>query len=93
LTDLSGPVPGAFGNQHAKNSGQKILTEFENNQLDFKNHIEELQTFFTRETFIKYPGETELIFRLEDCIEFLILHENRHWVQAEEVKKNLIESK
>src|SRR5205814_5981790 len=73
--------------------GLKVLTEFTNHQLDFKNHIEELQIFLTRETFIKYPGETELIFRLEDCIDFLILHENRHWVQAEEVKKNLMESK
>ena len=66
----------------------EILSAFVHHQLDFKKHIEELQIFFTRETFIKYPGETELIFRLDDCIDFLIAHENRHWIQAEEVKKN-----
>lgn len=65
----------------------EILPDFVNHQLDFKKHIDDLQIFFTREAFINYPGETELIFRLEDCIDFLIAHENRHWIQAEEVKR------
>lgn len=65
----------------------EILPDFVNHQLDFKKHLDDLQVFFIRETFIKYPGETELIFKLEDCIDFLIAHENRHWIQAEEVKR------
>lgn len=66
----------------------KIFEDFTSHQSDFKTHIEQLQPFFTQETFIKYPGETELLFKLEDCIDFLITHEKRHLLQAEEVKHN-----
>lgn len=63
----------------------KLLRDFIDHQLVFKKHTEELQKFFSQSTYIKYPGETELVFRLEDCIDFLIEHENRHWIQANEV--------
>lgn len=63
----------------------RILSDFTDHQSVFKNHIVELQEFYSQPTYIKYPGETELVFRLEDCIDFLIEHENRHWIQAYEV--------
>jgi len=64
-----------------------ILADFTNHQSQFKRHIEELKPFLNGESFIKYPGEAELIFKLEDCINFLIEHEHRHWLQAEETKR------
>ncbi|MBX2963171.1 MAG: DinB family protein [Cyclobacteriaceae bacterium] len=67
----------------------KLLVDFNGLQSAFKVHIAELQEFFSHPTYIKYPGETELVFRLEDCIDFLIEHENRHWVQSNEVMNNL----
>jgi uncharacterized damage-inducible protein DinB len=70
-----------------ENFGLEILKDFTNHQSIFKMHIEALQAFFPHPTFIKYPGEAELTFRLEDCINFLIEHENRHWTQAHEVKQ------
>jgi hypothetical protein len=63
----------------------KIVDDFINHQSVFKLHIVELQAFFLTPTFIKYPGESALVFRLQDCIDFLIEHENRHWIQAHEV--------
>lgn len=66
--------------------GLNILEDFANHQAVFKIHIQELWPFFLRPTFIKYPGESTLAFKLEDCINFLIEHENRHWKQAYEVK-------
>jgi hypothetical protein len=71
-----------------ENFDLKILKDFTNHQSVFKIHIKSLQAFFLQTTFIKYPGETELAFRLEDCIDFLIEHENRHWIQANEVKND-----
>ena len=69
--------------------GLEIFKEFTNHQSSFKLHIKALHAFFLHPTFIKYPGEAELAFRLEDCIDFLIEHENRHWIQAHEVKQVL----
>ncbi|MBX2944722.1 MAG: DinB family protein [Cyclobacteriaceae bacterium] len=66
----------------------RILSDFSDHQSVFKNHIVGLQNFYSQSTYIKYPGETELVFRLEDCIDFLIEHENRHWIQANEVTAN-----
>ena len=64
----------------------KILKHFTHHQSDFKIHLKKLESFFLSTTFIKYPGETALYFQLEDCIDFLIEHEKRHWIQASEVK-------
>lgn len=58
-------------------------------QLVFKTHIKILQPVLQQTTLIKYPRETELVFRLEDCIDFLIEHEHRHLIQANEVKNHL----
>jgi uncharacterized damage-inducible protein DinB len=69
--------------------GLEILKDFTNHQSSFKLHIKALQAFFLNPTFIKYPGEAVLAFRLEDCVDFLIEHENRHWTQAHEVKQVL----
>lgn len=69
-----------------ENFDLKILKDFTNHQSVFISHIKSLRAFFLQPTFIKYPGETALAFRLEDCIDFLIEHENRHWTQAHEVK-------
>ena len=69
-----------------ENFGLEILKDFTNHQSVFKLHIKTLQVFFLHPTFIKYPGQAELAFRLEDCVDFLIEHENRHWIQAHEVK-------
>ncbi len=71
-----------------ENFDLRILEDFKNHQSVFKIHIKSLQPFLLQTTFIKYPGETELAFRLEDCIDFLIEHENRHWLQANKVKND-----
>jgi DinB superfamily len=63
----------------------KILKDFTDHQSEFKKHINEFQGFNLHQTFIKYPGEANLIFRLDECIDFLIEHENRHWIQANDV--------
>ncbi|HEV3224264.1 MAG TPA: DinB family protein [Puia sp.] len=70
----------------------KILKIFRDHQSVFKIHIKELQEFNLNQTFVKYPGDTNLIFSLDECINFLIEHENRHWIQANEVKHVLIPS-
>ncbi len=70
------------------NFDSAILKRFTEHQAAFKNHIKGLQEFNRENTYIRYPGETDLVFRLDDCIDFLIEHENRHWVQANEVKNN-----
>jgi hypothetical protein len=65
-----------------------ILREFERCQLNFKNHIVSFKDFPMDRTYIKYPGYADLIFKLDDCINFLIDHENRHWNQAYEIVKH-----
>ncbi|MCW3110615.1 MAG: DinB family protein [Segetibacter sp.] len=64
----------------------RVIKDFTNHQSVFKLHIKTLQAFFLHPNFIKYPGEAELAFRLEDCVNFLIEYENRHCIQAHEVK-------
>ena len=64
-----------------------ILREFERCQFNFKNHIVSFKNFPIDRTYIKYPGHADLIFKLDDCINFLIDHENRHWNQAYEIVK------
>jgi hypothetical protein len=64
---------------------KEILRDFEKHQLDFKNHIETFNDFPVQNTFIRYPGHADLIFKLGDCINFLIDHEDRHWNQAYEI--------
>ncbi|MCB0645473.1 MAG: DinB family protein [Saprospiraceae bacterium] len=72
--------------------GIKIWNDFTQHQTEFKLHIKKLESFFFQKTYIKYPGEAELYFLLEDCIDFLIEHERRHWQQAMEVKSVLDKS-
>lgn len=71
-----------------ENYGLKIVQDFIHHQSVFKTHIQSLQPFLSPTSFIKYPGEAALVFRLEDCINFLIEHENRHWIQANKVKND-----
>ena len=66
-----------------------IMSDFINHQQHFKSHIAELKPFITGEVFIKYPGESDLIFILDDCVDFLIQHEHRHCIQAMENKRAL----
>ena len=61
---------------------KKIFSDFEESQLEFKQHIEGLEAFPLANTFIKYPGRFNFIFKLDDCFNFLIDHEIRHWKQA-----------
>ncbi len=67
-----------------------ILRDFEKHQLDFKDHIEGFKDFSMQKTFIRYPGHANSIFKLDDCINLLIDHENRHWNQAYEIVKLLM---
>ena len=53
--------------------------------MEFKTLIENLGDLPLTNTYIKYPGHFDLIFKLDDCINFLIEHENRHWNQAIEI--------
>ena len=61
---------------------KNILLDFEESQREFKKHITGFSNLSLASTFIKYPGHADFIFKLEDCINFLIEHENRHWNQA-----------
>jgi hypothetical protein len=72
-----------------ENVDSKIWSDFIVHQSVFKNHLLELREFFAKPTYIQYPGETKLVFRLEDSIDFLIDHENRHWHQANELLKDM----
>ena len=62
-----------------------IIHDFEKSQMEFKTLIENLGDLPLTNTYIKYPGHFDLIFKLDDCINFLIEHENRHWNQAIEI--------
>jgi DinB superfamily len=73
----------------SSNMNKDILRDFEKHQLDFKHHIEGFKDFSIQTTFIKYPGHANLIFKLDDCLNMLIDHENRHWNQANEIVKLL----
>ena len=75
--DIWQPSPGFIG--------KTILQEFEEHQHDFKNHVDAFTDVLMENAFIKYPGHAALIFKLSDCINFLIDHENRHWNQANEI--------
>lgn len=67
---------------------KNILQDFEKKQLEFKNRIKGFEKLPFSETFIKYPGHLDLLFKLDDCIEFLIAHENRHWNQVVEIGRH-----
>ncbi|PRX54279.1 DinB family protein [Flagellimonas meridianipacifica] len=67
---------------------RNILRDFEESQLQFKNHIKGFEDLLLSETFIRYPGHLDLLFKLDDCIEFLIEHENRHWNQVVEIGRH-----
>ena len=62
-----------------------LLQEFISSQQIFKHHIIAFEKIPTDQTFVKYPGHSNLIFKLDDCINFLIDHEKRHWNQASEI--------
>ena len=68
--------------------GKNILHDFEESQLEFKKHIEGFDDLPLTNTFIKYPGHADFIFKLDDCISFLIEHENRHWNQAVKIGRH-----
>ena len=53
---------------------KNILQDFEESQFQFKNHIKRFEDLPLSETFIRYPGHLDLLFKLDDCIEFLIEH-------------------
>lgn len=67
---------------------KNILLDFEKSQFEFKKHIESFDHLPLANTFIKYPGHLDLIFMLDDCINFLIEHENRHWNQAVKIGRH-----
>ena len=67
---------------------ESVLHDFEESQLEFKKHIESFEGFPLTGTFIKYPGHADFIFKLDDCINFLIEHESRHWNQAAKIGRN-----
>ncbi len=67
---------------------KNILRDFEESQLQFKNYVKSFEDLPLSETFIRYPGHLDLLFKLDDCIEFLIEHENRHWNQVVEIGRH-----
>lgn len=65
---------------------KSIISDFEESQSEFKKLVASLPV---TATFIKYPGHFDLIFKLEDCIDFLLEHEKRHYNQALEINPNV----
>ena len=78
--DMWQPAPGFIK--------KDFLPDFEQRQHDFKNHINDFEDLPLGETFIGYPGHLDLLFKLDDCIAFLIEHENRHWNQVVEIGRH-----
>ena len=67
---------------------KSILYDFEESQLVFKKLIKGFDGTALTKTFIKYPGHLDFILKLDDCIDLLIEHENRHLNQAVEIGRH-----
>ncbi|HEX9827754.1 MAG TPA: DinB family protein [Flavobacteriaceae bacterium] len=67
---------------------RNVIQDFEESQFEFKKLIENFEASIMSDTFIKYPGHLDLVFKLDDCISFLIEHENRHLNQAFEIGRH-----
>ena len=67
---------------------KNIIYDFEESQLVFKKLIKGFDGTTLTKTFIKYPGHLDFILKLDDCIDLLIEHENRHLKQAVELGRH-----
>ncbi len=72
--------------KHAIRSG--IVTDFSKHQALLKSKINSLKNLDFQKTIVSSPVAPLITFPLQDCIEILVGHEERHFGQALKVKEN-----
>ncbi len=71
----------------ASNVSETIIEDFAENQLKLIEMIEACIDFDVHNIKIAEPLSVALNLRLEDAFEILVMHEKRHFLQAESVRK------
>ena len=59
-----------------------VLARFQQHQEDLKNWIKEMEPFVEKNTVIHSPANKLIVYTLEQAIEIIIAHEQRHLEQA-----------
>lgn len=66
-----------------------ILSEFEHHQEEFKKQINKSEQFIKEGTAIPTPATNLLYFNLDQALDFIVSHEERHFNQAREVLEEM----
>lgn len=68
---------------------KNILNKFEEHQQRLKEEISKIQDHIKQNAIISSPANKNIVYKLETALNILILHEERHYEQANEVYKLL----
>lgn len=62
-----------------------IMDRFEQHQTNFRHLLESCTDLLEKGTVISSPANRNLVYRLETAFDIIVLHEQRHFIQAKEV--------
>jgi hypothetical protein len=71
------------------NISPEILQNFLTHQIQLAELILSCEDLVKKKTVIASPANHKIVYYLETAFEIIIAHEERHFEQAEEIKKNL----
>ncbi len=71
------------------NISPDILQNFLTHQIQLAELLISCEDLLEKKTVIASPANHKIVYYLETAFEIIIAHEERHFVQAEEIKKSL----
>lgn len=66
------------------------LNLFEKHQEELKNKIRSIENFLGKKTVIHSPASRKIVYTLDKALDIICTHEERHLVQANELKSQLM---
>lgn len=76
----------------AQSVSSEILKRFEAHQEELKKHVHELEKFLGKKTVIHSPANKKIVYTLDKALDIICTHEERHLVQANELKQQILSS-
>jgi DinB superfamily len=67
-----------------------IIQRFEKHQAELKNFIADCSDLVQKDIVISSPANKNIVYKIDKAFEIIIAHEERHFVQAIEVKELIL---
>ena len=74
------------------NFSSEILSHFKSSQEELKSYIANFPEHIEKKKVISSPANKNIVYRLETALDIIIIHQERHFYQALEIKEQLLKN-